>query len=374
MAKKAKLTAPERPEIGQGMAQSAVKLAQEINTPLMVDLEFLNKAKQDWEGGPFVVLNRLTSIMNAEQMDALPDPREELGNNPAKYLLKKERVNSKGKTVIEWKEHYYYKDLALNLPGIVVKQQQKLQLERSLDKQANQDGIPITFRDMSIEYRNALITKLNNEVRNAVRSVSLAFELLFQLKHFNEDMGTAYAKPIFAVGPDGKLMDGTEGRPFQVEATDKPIYICTTIEERKGLDYDYLSIGRFLDIDIKKAVEDGGTYGAAMHTIARQKPTDQSGAAGGTGNAQDQSRPQAINTVDTLLARCVDIGEYFVRAMEARDKAEWEAIKKAINGAGSDEVFLALRDNLQALTVLVGSPADAARDAKVRGELDQDAA
>jgi hypothetical protein len=369
MAKKAKLVAPERPEIGEAMAQSANVLAQEINNPLMVDIELLNKAKQDWEGGPFVVLNRLTSIMSKEKLDALPDPKSDTGNNPAKYLLKKVRTNSKGKTVVEWKEHYYYSDLALSLPGIVAKQQQKLQLERSLDKQANQDGVPVNYRDMSIEYRNALITKLNGEISGAVRSVSLAFELLFQLKHFNEDLDTVYAKPIYAMGSDGKLMDGQDGRPFQVEATKQPIFICTTIEERKGLDYDYLSIGRFLDIDIPKAIENGGTYGAAMHTITRQKPTDNV-----PGNAQDQSRPQAINTADTAIARIVDVAEYTTRAMEARDKAAWEQLKKELSGAGSDEAFLSARDLLQALTVLVGSPADAARDAKIRGEQDEEAA
>lgn len=380
MAKQAKkvIAAPENKTIGLAMEQKAATLAQRLNEPLMSEIDTINKAKQEYEGGSFAVMFRLAAILTPEEQAALPDPKSDTGNNPAKYLVPVRQISSKGTKEV-WKERYYYKELTLNLPGVVAKTKMKDQLERlnraMKDDSVNTADIPQSFKDWAIDFRNAQIQKLTNEVNVAVRSVVAAFELFFQLRRFNTELAHVSASPIFAIGPDSKPMDGQEGRPFKVESTTTPIVIRSTVPGREFVDVKMVSVGSFLKYDVKKAKEtNGGTYESVMATVSREKPEEQSGHVSGTGNAQDQSRPQSVNTADTAIARICDVHEFFDRIAREKTKAEWEQLEKELHGAGSDEAFLAAREVCIYLNRLVGSPRDDLRYKELTSAAASDAA
>lgn len=374
MAKRTKIVAPDNQTIGLEMQRKAVALAQVINEPLMAEIDILNKAHHDWEGGAFTVMHRLTSIMKPEELDNLPVPGSDSGNNPARYLVPITKISPKGKRSEEWKERDYYVDLALNLPGVVLKQKLKDQLERANGSDSvNKSDIPANVLDWDIDYRASLAIKLQQEIDGAVRAVTQAFGLYFQLKAFNTELQHVSATPIWALGPDGMPLNGANGRAMKVENTKKPIVIRSTIEGREMTDRKEVSIGTFLKYNVAKAAENnGGTYQAVMNTIARDKPEEQSGHAGGTGNAQDQSRPQAINTPETASARVMDVYVFLDEAIKSKDKANWQKIKKSLQGEDSDEDFLAWRGLLHYAKLLVGSPADDKRYKELTADMDDE--
>lgn len=364
MAKQSKkIEAPANTSIGREMEAKAVKLGAKLNDALMSEIDRLNTAKQDWEGGAFVVMFRLTAMMTKEEKAELPDPKEDSGNNPAIYKVAVKRISDKGKVTETWKELNYYKELVLNMPGITAKSQLKDQIERSLgdSEKVNKDGIPSHILDWSVDYRRAMIKKLQNEINGAVSAVTAAFGLYFQLKAFNQNLSHVAATPVWAIGPDGKPMDGQDGRGYKVEATTNPIIIRTTVRERDQIDVKMVGISQFLKYDVKKIVELGGTYAAVEETAKRAKPTETQGAAGGTGNAQDQSRPIAINTPDTANARAMDLYEYLTRSLEATNNADWQSMQRSLNSKDSDVDFLAWRGLLRIANMLVGSPKDDTR-------------
>lgn len=373
MAKREKITAPENKEQGLMMQRSAAELAQKINDQLIGDLDMLNKAQADWEGGAFTVMHRITQIMTEEQISNLPDPKSETGNNPAHYLVPITKISPKGKRSEEWKKKYYYSDLALSLPGIVAKVQLKSQLERANGNDSvNKSDIPAEIMNLDLDYRASKARKLQTEIDGAVRNVKLAFELYHQLKKFG-DLEWVECVPIWAIGPDGKQLNGAGGRPMVVESTKFPIVIRSTVDGREMTDRKEVAISTFLKYDTAKASEtNGGTYEAVMNTVKREKPEEQTGHVSGTGNAQDQSRPQAINTADTANARVMDVYEFLHRSLTAKDKADWEALKKSVHEAGSDESFLSWRGVLHYARLLVGSPKDDARYNKLVSEMDDD--
>lgn len=372
MAKKPKLQAPEDKTIGLAMQANAVKVAQQINDPLMLDINRLVAAKQEYEGGPFTVMHTLTSIMSEQQLNALPDPKADTGNNPAKYLVPITRLNSKGKHTEEWKQRDYYEELALNLPGVVEKARMRAMLERANGPDTvNKADIPASIMDWDPDYRAAQAGKLNNEIEAAKRSVSQAFKLFFQLKKFNTELQHVEAMPMWALGQDGMPLNGAAGRIMQVENVKKPIIVRSTIDGRQRKDYSEVSISAFLDYDVEKASEtNGGTYQSVIATTARDKPTETSGHISGTGNAQDQSRPQAVKTPDTANARALDLYVYVDEAIKDKDKAAWQSLKKSVNSDDSDTEFMAWRGLLHYAKLLVGSPEDDKRFAKLTADME----
>jgi hypothetical protein len=359
---KTKIEKPVNPEIGKAMEANAVELAHVLDAALMQEIDRLNAAQQEWEGGKFVVMHRLTSAMTPAQLKALPDPKADTGNNPAHYVVEVIRITDKGERKSEWKKKYYYDELTLNLPGIVAKNKLIGQIERSLgdDEKVNKSDIPDHIMNWSPDYRRNKMKQLQTEVNNAITSVTGAFELFHQFRKMGE-LTNVDAFPVYAIGEDGKECDGLEGRPFRVEASKTPIVLASTVKSRVLIDRKMVSIGQFLRYDLDKAREEnGGTYDSVLATVKKQKPEEQ-GAETVIGNAQDQSRPQSIKTPDTFGARLVDVGEYLTASAEDKSHAAWEAIDKYLHADGNDEAFMSACEVHALLGTLIGSPKDQAK-------------
>jgi hypothetical protein len=309
-------------------------------------------------------MHKITANMTPEQIDALPDPKADTGNNPAHYKVEKFRD---GKST-GWKEVYFYDVLARDLPGVVAMGKRVDQLKRSmldpskvytgdigndilgtLDEKGNRTG------GMAVDYRVAQIKKLERRITNALSNVSGAFELRAQLLAF-EELKHVKCELIYALDKDGLPLDGEDGRGFEIETTNVPIVIKSTVKGREDIDKMAVGVGTFIRYNVEAAKENGGTYQAVLNTVKREKPDDAPPQ-----NAGNQSAPQRVNTPDTFFARMTDTAEFVDKAWSEKTSALQEACVNATHGAGSDDAFVAARQTYEFLKTLVGGPKDDVR-------------
>lgn len=352
-AKKAKivLTNDQR-AVGRAMDVLADSYAKTVSPLAMPVVDGLNKARQEWEGGAFSVMFKVTGGMTAEQLDALPDPKSDSGQNPATYYTTK-IVDGKEKVT----KLYWYQAMVLNFPAIRDKGKRIDQLKRSMldPNKVNTSDIGADITNMSHDYRIAEIARLTKETNGAMTKVSNAFELYHQFRKFSE-LKHVEVYPIYKLGPDNLPMDGQDGRGFEIEPTQTPIVLRSTVKGREGIDTVRVSIGTFLKYDIEKAKERQGTYQAVIDTAKRAVGSDEQ-----QGNEGNQSLPQIVNTVDTFIARAVDMFQYADKVLDEKTNAAIDALKNKTHGEGSDDAFTALRGLVEFLRPIVCSPRDDVR-------------
>lgn len=338
--------------IGRAQDRAASVLADVLSPILMTTLDDLSAHKQAWEGGAFAVMYKATSNLTPEQRDALPDPKAKTGNNPAYYYAPVLNTDTNKETI---REHYFYKIMVNAMPGIIAKKRRIEMLERSMKSadKVNTSDIPQEVKDTDPAYRQAEITRLGGEITNAVSATVSAFELYFQIKAF-ETLKNVEVEIIYAIGKDGELMDGQEGRPYQVENTKTPIIVRSTVKGRQAIDNKRIGLGTFKKYNVASATENGGSFAALEKTLEREQPNAPPiGAAA----------PQNIKTADTFFARVTDMHSYLDDAWTAKDKEQFEAVRKGAKD--SDDYFTSLFAIRAMLNDIVGSPQDVARYAEI---------
>ena len=334
-------------EIGAAMDVLAQNVAAQAGY-LDSTINVIAKAKQDYEGGPFAVMFKVMDKMDATTIDSLPDPDSETGNNPGKYKIR--IMGNKGKPVV--KEKKFYHVLSDRLPGNVVKQQRIDMLELSMKDpvQFNLSSVPQDIKDMDVSRRKAEISKLEGELSTSRTNVLQAFELLFHIRNANSLAGVQ-VEVLYAVNDKGELMDGSdEEHPAIVENTKTPIVITTTVEGRKGKDTTMLSVGSFKKLRPDVAREKQGTYQAFIDSAPESK-------RGTKGEATDQtggSKPELINTNDTLMARLVDVHDYLDVIMSDSKQTNWAALIGLLNKKeGSADALITITEIRDGLTALL---------------------
>lgn len=358
MAPREKIEASESQiQIGLVMDRLAHETAQNVAALVEDTIRDLINHKQEWEGGKFQVMHKLTRGMSEAQLNALPDPKADTGNNPAWYFFSFMR---------DGKEHtekrYYYEQMALAFPANVAKMKRISQLERSSgDENVNKSDIPADIMDMDPTNRVAELSRLNDEINESVKSVTGAFELRAQLLRF-ADLRHVEAFPIFRTGPDGLPMNGEDGRPFDIERTKRPICVRSTIKGRELKDCVYMGIQKFVSLNVGKISDAGGTFKAMEDSIPKKaKKGDQAGGINPAANAQDQSKPQQVGVPDTFIARAVDMYSFADKAWEEKNGAAMGKLRQMTHGDGTDEYFTALHGLMRFLRDIVGSPKDEER-------------
>lgn len=349
--------------LGRAMMQSVSALASSIGATLDADLSFLAKAKQDWEGGPFRVMFTVTKNMTAEQLEALPDPKAETGNNPAWF---KAPVMVDGKERI--KEVYFYRQLAHDLPGIVAKKARIEMLARSMKDPTkfNMSDIPQEIKDMVHDRRVSEMKKLEGEINGAVVSVTKAFELYHQFRKFQELPGVDCFF-LYAIDPDtGKELDGSEevGGRIEIENTKTPIIVQTKNVKRLSIDTMRIGIGTFMRFDVAKAMEGKGTYDAVVNS-APKKGTNTDPNNGNAGNRN-------VNTVETYVTAINDVTEFTERVQAEKNNATFEALRKAChaNTKEGKDLFFNMCAQAAFLNSLIGSEKDQAEYQRIINALD----
>jgi hypothetical protein len=321
MAKKAKEFVPSNiVDIGEAMEKRATELASLIDTHVSGVIHDLAEHKREYQGGPFVVMNNVLTWLTEKDydLDSLPDPKSDAGNNPANYKIKVD-----GKNGVRYKDVYFYDEIANKLPSILVIDDRIDLLNRSMAKDKSKvktDDIPSDVLQTPIYNRMAEVRRLSQQKTVARANVSTAFELYHQLKKFGE-LDTVSVEIVYALDNSGKPCDGEEGRPFKVEKINSPIIVRSTVKGRQDEDKGQYSVASFLKFDVAKAMEAPG--GATFHSLEQ---TLAKGTTTTTPTAQ-----VAVNTLQTFVTRLNDESDYLHRIIEATDKAGWEALKRLAN-------------------------------------------
>lgn len=322
-------------DIGERMEKAAKAFGTAKSELLGGTIAVIAKAKQDYEGGPFAVLFKLTASLTEAEADALPEPGQESGNNPAIYKVKV--IGDKGKT--RSAEHNYYNIVSDTLACNVAKSERINLLEISLGDPAkvNMASVPQDIKDMEVNYRHAEIARLKGELATSRKCVNDAFDLMFQIRVINSLPGVT-ASPLFAVSPDGQLQDGEDDRPAVVENTKTPMIVTTTVEGRKSIDVSRMSVASFKKLNAAKARENGGTYAALLKTVERGTKTPGGTDTGG-------NKPDLIATADKFQARVTDLHSYMDKVWSDKDKAAYNDLLKTLGPrgpAGSDDFALSM--------------------------------
>src|SRR5258706_7691220 len=329
-------------EIGNAMFANAQQIASECDW-LTSTIDTIAKAREDYEGGPFAVMYKVMDKMPNEKIEALPDPDADSGNNPGKFKVR--TVNAKGKPVV--KEYKYYYVLSDGLPCNIAKQARIDMLELSMKDPVyfNISSVPQDIKDMDVSRRNAEIGKLERALTTSRSNVLAAFELYFHIRKANDLPGVTVTVQ-YALGDDGQVLDGEDGRETVVDTgTKTPITITTTVKGREKKDTVDMSVGSFKKLRPGVAMEGGGTYTAFVNSAPKvlrgTKTTDEPGGA----------KPERIATLDTLLARLVDIHDYMDEVTSDTKGAVFGALLNMLNKKeGSADLLITITECRDFLT------------------------
>lgn len=329
-----------------GSAQEAVAyaLGQSIGHALDKDFAVLTQAKADYEGGPFVVLFNLNRHLKPEQWKAMPDHEAETGNNPRFYKTRKTKADGKEKLT----DRDFYKVVAESLPDVIAKEARIEMLGRSMKDATkfNLSDVPQDIKDMPPHRRHAEIAKLQRGITTARNNTIAALELFSQMQRATGLQGVDM-DVLYALDDKGNELDGTNGKVQKIDETRAPIILTTKLERRKLVDNGRYSVSSFMRFNIPAAIEQGGSWDALLATVKKgTKEKDK--------NAESAARN--VNTIDTAKQVATDFAEFLVRIQDTTDPAQWEAFKKATQGAGSDDFFQSLSWIYASLELVVGDP------------------
>lgn len=330
----------------QSHEASAVALGSAIGHTLDGDFAILTKAKADYEGGPFVVLFNLDRHLTTEQWSTIPDHEAETGNNPRFYKTKKQKSDGKEKMT----DRDYYKVVAESLPDVVAKERQIELLGRSMKDPTkfNLSDVPQAIKDMPPHRRHAEIGKLSRAINTARTNVIAALELYSQMNRAATLQGVSLDL-LYAINEKGIELDGTAqaGEVRKIDDTRAPIVLTTKLARRTSIDTGRFSVSSFMRFNIPAAKEQGGSWDALLATVKKGTKEKDKDAVSSARN---------VETIDTAKTVTNDLAEYLVRIQDAKDGAAWEALKKATQGAGSDDFFQNLCWIKASVDLLVGDP------------------
>jgi len=346
----------------RGHEASALAIATALGHKLDDTIQFLTKAKADYEGGPFKVMFTVLDTLTPEQIASIPDMDTETGNNPRFYKVPVIKTDGKEKIT----DRDFYKVIADGLPDVQAKHKRVDMIGRSMNPKMNHEDVPQEIKDMPLHRRHAEISKLSRTITTAHNNVIKALELYSQFNRF-ETLPGVTAAMIWKAREDGlHELNGEEGRASEVDETRSPIVLTTKLESRKAIDTNRYSVNSFLKFNVPKALEQGGSWAALMATVKKGKKEKD---AAGNANARN------VNTIDTMEQVMADAAEALARWQDDRTKTDWEALKKALTtGAGSDDAFYNASVVFNALELLVGDPKSKVRFQKLFSEREQAAA
>ena len=297
-----------RPVDGEALRESAAKLALIAGSTTQNAIEETEYTKDILRESTFTILSAMQEDYVTDDEDKLasfPRPDSDTGNNPDKFKIKGK--NAKGETVMRPTTFYvqFVGSLAKG-KALLVEADAILAM---LDDKASKAGVPDKFKVQwaDVGTNNSLkamaqdrLAYVQGRFRGMVANVKKAMKLYFQLSDVqgledigcevqSNDAGKINFMPIFLYRIAGQSKEGKDIADF-----DK----CK-----------HLSLGNFLKINVKKAMEmDGGaTYDNLLVTLKREQ-----GEEGGDG----KNKPQDIETAETAEARLGDIAEYFDRIQQ----------------------------------------------------------
>lgn len=347
-------------EVANRMTMLATELAGKESKEMSDAVAEIVNAKESWEGGPIAAMVAMGHTYGNRMAD-FPHPDAVLGTNPAKF--KSSVIKTDGTKVSRTVDWYV---LFADSTKEGLRYTQELEWCKRLKVETdNHEGIPPEFVKEygdsihTITERQDFIKRRQSVIRNAYRK---AMALYHQLERVNSFSNSVSVEILWVSGKEEE----------QARNLAKPIVVydmasCPS-EGKPPERWRYFSVGSFLRLDVSKAEENGANYEALIATVQRDSNK------GAAGSATSQANPQLVRTPDTFAARMNDIHEYLDVIQSKTDTADWQALQKAIDGPGSDDLFLSLWSIRDTLNQLLGGDRRAVRHEKLMQESDAAAA
>lgn len=317
----------DKPEVtnsateGETIKAKAIALAKDESDSMSSAMSAVMKAKEDWQGGPIKVLFALMETYG-EKLGEFPEPDSDTGNNPDKFKV--EVVDTSGKSSM--RPTTFYTIFADNTREGAAIVQELEWLKRAGNTEAVKTGIPAEILEMSPQQRETRENFLAGRRVTIRNSYKKAMALGFQLIAVN---GVSGVVADFAYIQD---KDGND--TAEVENTTKPIIVYVPATTGPVKKWEYFSIGAFLKLDAKKAIEKGGGFANLKATVTR--------ATGGkTGNGDANAIPP-IKTVDTFLHRFVEVFRFMDEMQMSKDQKDIGQLYKLLNHKDANELIVAV--------------------------------
>jgi hypothetical protein len=307
---------------GETIKAKAIALAKKESTEMSAAMTAVMKAKEDWQGGPIKVLFALKDAYGEELIN-FPEPDSDGGNTPDKFKV--EVVDTSGKSAMRPTTFYtIFSDNTREGAAIV----QELEwLKRAANTEAVKTGIPAEILDLSPQQRGVRENFLSGRRTTIRNSYKKAMALGLQLIAVNGVPGVI-ADFVYVTDREGN-------DTADVENTTKPIIVYVPRNDGKPVaKWEYFSIGSFLKLNPKKAIEKGGGFQALKDTVAR--------ATGGkTGNGEANAIPP-IKTVDTFLGRFVEVFRFANEMQYDKSQKDMAQLYKLLKHNDAAELVVAM--------------------------------
>lgn len=309
---------PTLPNIdGNELAAQARSLGAKVTADTEAMVDIMARGKEDWEGGPFPVLFKLQKNFTEAELDRFALPDSDTGMNPDEFKVSKE--NSKGKTTLVGSN--FYKEFSHGTPA---GQNYRARIEwcqRMQDKNAMKDDVPDDIKDMTPPELETHIAWCETRLRSMIKAYKTAMALYFKSAEVANYPGVS-CEPLWVKGKEGE----------EVQKVQNCIQVWITPEEGKPIaKWDFFSIGAFLRLNPKKALEKGGTFAALVESGAAPRTKAGNGDKGSDVVGMD------IETVETGVNFLATIHDWVDRVTGDKDQADYGKLIKLGNAKNNDE-------------------------------------
>lgn len=337
---------------GEALEAVARGLGARVSDDTQGAVDTAAKGKEDWQGGPIIVLAGLQGDFPENDdgklaLSDFPEPGSDTGNNPDKF--KRPVTDTSGKTAMR-PTSFYTVFTAGTKTGVLISAE-IAHIKRANNLEATKDGIPEHILEMKQDARETRLSFLSTRLNTMTAAYRKAMALHFQLNAIADltvmvdDTGNINADPAKntrykkgTVGVDFHYVTDENGEDTgEVANRQDPIIIW----ERPGYDAKgeqrpiknpvSVSIGSFLKFDAKKAAENGGTFKALLKTVER-KPKTPDGAA--------VTETPRIQTVDTFVGRLVETYRFMNEMQQATDPKDLGKLYNLLKHKDADELVV----------------------------------
>jgi len=308
---------------GAALAEHAGKLGAKVSADTEAVIGAVSAAKEDWQGGPFPVLFRLQKDFTPEELDDFAVPNSDTGNNPDEFKIAKE--NSKGKVSLVATN--FYKEFAHKTPAGANYLARIEWCARMEDKNAMKDDVPDDIRDMNPMELEQHAKWCATRINSMIQAYKLAMALYFKSAEVQAYPGIT-CEPLWVKGKEGE----------EVQKVRDCIQIFITPEPSKPVaKWAFFSIQSFLRLNVKKALEQGGTFQKLVESGATPKKK----ADGSTGS---DAEGIDIETVETGVNVLAEVHAWTDRILSEKTKADYGKLLKLGNTKGNDEYITMVKE------------------------------
>lgn len=313
---------------GDALAEVARTLGAKAGEATDKAIHLVMKAKEDWQGGPFKVLFGLKMDYTDDELDTFAVPDTDTGNNPDEFKVYKE--DSKGKRKLVQSSFYVqFGDATPACQGVLERIEWT---ERAGDSQMVKDDIPQDILDMTPVQRETHLNFLKGRRGTIRASYKKAMALYFKDKAVNAYPGVK-CEPIWEAGKSPAEVNFDKGELPEVANTTKPIQVWLVPEKDRPIaKWEAFSIGAFLKLNVKRALEKGGTFANLVESGATKKKP-------GKGGKSDKPEGLTIKTLETGVSVMAELHRWTTEIGEAKDKADIGKLYKLMNTKDNDELI-----------------------------------